>query len=80
MTSGVSDYKWLDWSKHVLSNTSDDSYAASNSYVELTVKIGDGCYIEDSIICGSTVIGKGCVISCSDLHDVKVPAGTVLHT
>jgi fucokinase len=80
MTSGVSDYKWLDWSKHVLTNTSDDSYSASNSFIESTVDIGEGCYIEDSIICGNTVIGKGCVISCCDLHDVQVSDGTVLHT
>jgi len=79
MVSGVDDFRWLDWSKHVLTNSSDKHYAASNSYIDATAEIGDGCYIEDSMIGAGVVIGQGCVISCCDLFNVCVPDGTVLH-
>jgi len=75
----ISNYKWLDWSRHVLTNVSDDKYAANNSYITPNAEIGTGTYIEDSIIQDGVVVGDNCVISCCDLQNVSVPNGTVLH-
>jgi len=75
----ISDYKWLDWSKHVLTNATDEKYSANNSYIMPGAKIGVGTYIEDSIIQDGVTIGDDCVISCCNLENVNVPSGTVLH-
>ena len=79
MVTGVSEYHWLDWSRNVLSNVTDKRYATSNSFIEPSAEIGDGCYIEDSLIGTDVTIGRGCIISCCTLNNVNVPDGTVLH-
>ena len=80
MTSEISNYEFLDWSKNILSfcgNKGD--FACSNSYIDDTSKIASSCYIEDSIIKNGCKIGENCVISNIELDGITVPANTVLH-
>ena len=78
MTSEVSDYEFLDWKAHVLTNAVKDSdYAAYNSYVGRDATVCEQVYLEDSYILGKTVVGRGSIISNLKLRDVTIPAGKV---
>jgi len=79
MTVEISNYRWLDWAKHVLTNFEDERISASNSFIEPLTVIGENSYIEDSLISENVTIGNGCVISCCELKNTYVPSGTVLH-
>lgn len=80
LTSEVSDFEFLDWNSHVLTNAPKDSeYAAYKSYVGRRAQVGEQVYLEDSYILGETVIGRGSIISNLKLRDVNVPSGKVMH-
>ena len=72
-------YDCLGWQKNVRTNNTSDAYAACSSYIHPSAVVGDGSYIEDSLLLENCRIGKHCVISGLELRDVTVPDGTVLH-
>lgn len=80
MTTDMEGYRFLEWKSKVNTNAVGKNYAASNSYVSKNnVKIGEGCYIEDSNVHANSTVGKCCVISCVTLNGQTVPDNTVLH-
>lgn len=79
MTRQLAGYHYLDWSAQVNTNSAAASYAAGNSYISRGALIGEGSYIEDSIIHAGARVGKNCVISGLTLRDAQVPDGIVLH-
>ena len=79
MTRQLDSFRYLDWSAQVNTNSASCTYAASNSYISRDAAIGEGSYIEDSVIHSSAGVGKNCVISGLTLRDVEVPDGIALH-
>lgn len=72
-------YDCLGWNSRVHTNYSGTRFAARNSYIHPDAAVGQGSYIEDSIVNEGCRIGRGCVISGLELRDVCVPDDTVLH-
>lgn len=80
VTKKIDDFCYLGWRGRVNTNADFPHFAASNSYVsKKNVTVGEGSYIEDSIIHANTKIGKNCVLSCVELYGQEVPDNTVLH-
>lgn len=79
MTKEMKSFSFLDWSGNVNTNSTNEAFAASNSYVSKKSTVGEGSYIEDSYIHKNTVVGKNCVISGVTLNGETVPDNTVLH-
>ena len=80
MTENIESFHYLGWSDKVNTNADAEHFSASNSYVSKNnVTVGQGTYIEDSIIHANTTIGKNCVLSCVELYNHTVPDNTVLH-
>ena len=79
MTRQLGNYRCLDWSAQVNTNSAGSSYTAGNSNISRDAAIGEGSYIEDSVIHSSASVGKNCVISGLTLRDAVVPDDTVLH-
>lgn len=80
VTEDIDSYQFLDWSPHVNTNTHNPTYAASNSFISThNVSVGQGSYIEDSIVLSETTIGDGCIISGVTLEGQRIPNHTVLH-
>jgi len=77
MTSGVQDYKDLDWSQAV--NSSMNSGAGYNSVVSSGADVGKDCYFEVSFVHSKAHVGEGTVLSYIDIHDETIPSGVVLH-
>lgn len=75
----ISQYRFLDWSPNVSTNSRATHFAASNAYVSRQATIGVGSYIEDSYIHDGSKVGEGCVISGVTLNGETVPDGVVLH-
>ena len=75
----IEEYKFLDWSRHVNSNTRSPRFASHNSYISPRAKIGSGSYIENSYVHSDSDIGNGCVISGVTVHGESIPENTVLH-
>ena len=79
-TDEIENYRFLGWSRFVNTNADGVDMAASNSYISSdNVTIGQGSYIEDSLIDHHSHIGRNCFISGVKLTNVIVPDGTVLH-
>ncbi len=80
MTENIESFRYLGWSGKVNTNADAPHFSASNSYVsKKAVSVGQGTYIEDSIVHANTTIGKNCVLSCVELYGQTVPDNTVLH-
>lgn len=72
VTESVEDYKFLDWKRDVCTNyeiVDKSDIAINNSLVDDDVKLGSGCYIENSIIHSGCVIGSNSIISNIDLYN-----------
>ncbi|MBQ7595963.1 MAG: bifunctional fucokinase/L-fucose-1-P-guanylyltransferase [Clostridia bacterium] len=72
-------YKFLNWSKNINTNVSDDDFSAGNSYICPGAVIGENAYIEDSYIGSGCKIGKNSVVSCVKIDNAAVPDNVVLH-
>lgn len=81
MAEDVSMYQRFGWSRQVLSNNSDTSITAINSFIGPNVSVGEGCYLEDTYALSASSLGKRCIVSNVNLewHDVTLPDETVLH-
>ncbi|MEI6521078.1 MAG: L-fucokinase, partial [bacterium] len=80
VTTNISNYEFLDWTKKVATNIDNTAvFSSNNSFVESTSVIGQNSYIEDSYILGNTTIGNNCVISNIKLADAVIPDNTVIH-
>lgn len=80
MTKNIDAYQFLGWSGKVNTNAEDPLYSASNSYIsKKNVSVGEGTYIEDSIVHANAQIGKNCVLSCVELYGQAIPDNTVIH-
>lgn len=80
VTKEVADYAFLGWSALVGTNVSSGDYAAHNSLIEEGARIGEGAYLEDSVVRGGARAGSGCVLSGVEIQSkTVVPADTVLH-
>lgn len=77
MTSGVDDYKALDWAQTV--NSSMATGAGYNSVVSSGATVGANCYFEVSYVHSSAHVGEGTVLSYIDIHDETIPDNVVLH-
>lgn len=80
MTDGVSAYSFLDWKKCVSACCSSANYALNNAMVEEGCCIHDDCYLEDSHVMGSAIIGSGTVLSHVTVSGKNIPANVVLHS
>lgn len=80
MTDGVSAYSFLDWKKCVSGCCSSANYALNNAMVEEGCCIHDDCYLEDSHVMGSAIIGSGTVLSHVTISGRNIPANVVLHS
>ena len=74
MTTGVDEYKDLEWNSVVNSSAYTPSY---NSVV--SGKVDDDVYAEVSYVHSQAVVGKGSVLSYIDVHDEVIPEHVVLH-
>lgn len=81
MADDVSLYQRFGWSRQVLSNNSDTSSTAINSFIGPNISVGEGCYLEDTYALSASTLGKRCIVSNANLewHDVTLPDETVLH-
>ena len=79
MTVDMQNYRFLDWSSIVNSNYHGERFAVYNSYIDKHAVIGKNCYIEDSNILESVVVGEDSIISGITLRNVSVPEKIVLH-
>lgn len=90
MTGSVEDYEFLDWKKQVCSFVRNNgnlygdelcqvNFAAYNSVIEDAASLGEGVYIENSLVRKNVKLGCGTVISNLVLTDCVVPEEVVLH-
>lgn len=75
----ISDYEFLDWKPVVCANRAIEGAALHKVLLEDTVTIEEGCYIENSMLKGNTIVHQGAVVSNLCLEEVEVPENTVLH-
>ena len=79
MTVDVEKYAYLGWKREVNTNTvTSGKFSVNSSFVDKNTKIGDGSYIENSLIYNSKV-GKNCIISNITLDSVEIPDNVVIH-
>ncbi len=84
VTKEVEEYGFLGWKKRVLTNADSNKYAVYNSMIEKTTLIGEGAYIENSVIGSGVRVGLGSIISGVELknrggQEVIIPSEIVLH-
>ena len=79
LTEEISDYEFLDWKPVVCANRAIEGAALHKALLEDTVTIEEGCYIENSMLKGNTIVHQGAVVSNLCLEEVEVPENTVLH-
>ncbi len=80
MTKNIKSFQFLGWKSKTNTNADDEHFSASNSYIsKKNVSVGNGTYIEDSIVHANTKVGENCVLSCVELYGHNVPDNTVLH-
>lgn len=79
LTEEISDYEFLEWKQMVCSNRELDGVALHNVLLDEKATVEKGCYIENSMIKGDTVLHRGAIVSNLCLEDVEVPEDTVLH-
>lgn len=79
ITVDVQDYEFLDWKLQVNSAVSGDDFASHNAYVGRRAQVGQGAYIENSYVLGSSHIGEGTVLSHVRINDRHIPSDVVMH-
>lgn len=79
LTEEISDYEFLDWKPVVCANRAIEGAAFHKALLEEAVTIEEGCYIENSMLKGNTIVHQGAVVSNLCLEEVEVPENTVLH-
>ncbi|MCR5304117.1 MAG: bifunctional fucokinase/L-fucose-1-P-guanylyltransferase [Lachnospiraceae bacterium] len=80
MTKDVEDYKFLNWSKKVITYGPDSpDYSGYMALIEDEVTLGRGVFIENSHISGNSVIGDGAVVSHAMLDNCRINPDTVWH-
>lgn len=79
VTEEVADYEFLDWKKHVFTNSSQCAGALHTCLLEESVQVEEGCYLENCVLKGTTRIEKGAIVSGLELENVEIPANTVFH-
>lgn len=79
LTEEISDYEFLDWKPVVCANRVIEGVALHKALLEDAVTIEEGCYIENSMLKGNTIVHQGAVVSNLCLEEVEVPENTVLH-
>ena len=81
MAEDVSKYLNFGWSRQVLSNNSDASFTAINSFIGSATSVGEGSYLEDTYALSACKLGKRCIVSNVNLewHNIVLPDETVLH-
>lgn len=79
LTEEISDYEFLEWKQIVCSNRELDGAALHNVLLDEKATVEKGCYIENSMIKGTTVLHRGAIVSNLCLEDEEVPEDTVLH-
>ena len=79
LTEEISDYEFLDWEPVVCANRAIEGAALHKALLEDAVTIEEGCYIENSMLKGNTIVHQGAVVSNLCLEEVEVPENTVLH-
>lgn len=81
MAEDVATYLSFGWSRQVLSNNTDSSCTAINTFIGPNAQIGEGCYLEDTYALSACTLGKRCIVSNVNLewHDLVLPDETVLH-
>ena len=75
----ISDYEFLDWKPVVCANRAIEGAALHKALLGDAVTIEEGCYIENSMLKGNTIVHQGAVVSNLCLEEVEVPENTVLH-
>lgn len=79
VTQDVKDYEFLDWGSKVNSSVPEGDFAAHGAYAGRKSRIGQGAYLEQCYVLGTSVVGKGAVISNVCLNSREIPERTVLH-
>lgn len=79
LTEEISDYEFLDWKPVVCANRAIEGAALHKALLGDAVTIEEGCYIENSMLKGNTIVHQGAVVSNLCLEEVEVPENTVLH-
>lgn len=79
MTGDIEKYSALGWRRQVLSNTAVRyGFNALCSFVDANSRVGEGTYLENSVVIGSK-IGRRCVVSNIRLDGVEIPDNTAVH-
>lgn len=82
-TSLVYDYHQFGWNQHILSIgvKPETSYSSHMSWIGDSVSIGEGSYIEDSLLESGTSIGAHCIVSFLNGLDsyFSIPDNTAVH-
>ena len=79
MTDGMEQFRYLDWSSRINTNSDCRGYTSSNSYVSPKAQVGKGCYIEDSYVHRDSIVSENCILAGVTLDGQTIPANTVLH-
>lgn len=79
LTEEISDYEFLDWKPAVCSNCELEGVSLHKVLLEENIMVEKGCYIENSMLKGNTIVHEGAVVSNLCLEDMEVPENTVLH-
>lgn len=82
VTNEIDKYSFLGWKKQVGSNVKGVRFAANNSLILEGAVVGEGTYIENSVIGTHTRVGNGSIISGLNIvgdEKITIPGGVVLH-
>lgn len=78
MSDDIENYDNLGWAKEVNSSISE-KVAGYNSILSQKAQIGDNCYLEDSHVHSSAIIGNNVLLSYVDVKNATIPDDVVLH-
>jgi fucokinase len=76
---GLGEYKFLGWSRNVLTNIPSEKYSASNSYIDSKATIGRGCHIEDCHIGENVRVGDNAMLSNLKIENMDIPGDVAMH-
>ncbi len=79
VTESIDDYRFLNWKSKICTNRAYGNFAAYNSYIHSSAKIGSGCYLENSELMDGAVIGSHSIISGATIENLTVPSDVILH-
>ncbi len=78
-TYQMGDYASLGWRRCLNTNREAEHYAANNTFIAESARVGRGCYLEDCVLENGAVIGRDCMLSHIELRDITIPDHTILH-